>query len=622
MLAVWYHGVKLRGRGLLLDMAEDISDASLAELAGQLLGSSAERRANAARKIAELTVDRKNETIRTRLAEAGAIPGLVRLLGSSDGHAGDFATQALFHLARSKANRELIRLAGGIEPLSGLLSSGPASKVLEPALLALINLSNNCAPNREAMCTKGKAVQRLSRLLGSGKLNDKLLGYAVMLVERLIVTKDSWAVRLKDVLREAGGIHVFAQLLADSVASPESSLVQNLVSVLASVVNNHTENREVVREAYAIPMLVQVLQAGPALPAVESATAALASLATGSTGNKKAIPQAGGIPQLVRLLSSGEDHAVTKNAVVALMVLTYSHPENRERVRRAGAVPLLVGLLQAGPGKLITEKATWTLSNLAQANQENQDAIREAGAIPVLVKLLESGDEGSIVKSAASAIASLCADNDSNREEAQEAGAVAPLLRLASQEELPAAKNAERALKAVSSGSEAYRGAIGEALTKASYRGGPAPTNLAAAPQSEKGRPKASLGLKSAVAALGKGLTSVAKAAGAMGPASARMSGELPHRGSRSPRGHGGRKEPAGIHSYKESFAVPVMESYDPHPITYQNTGHSFMAAMGSGVGQGPVMPPPPPGHPLFGPPPPSTSSAPAPATAPLPTKQ
>jgi len=424
-----------------------------------------------------LTEDRTNEEIRERLAIA--VPGLVHLLGSND--AGKASAQALFQLARSKMLRASIREAGGVKPLVGLLGAGPRAPVTRFSLLALLNLINGCPANREAVCLQARGAHRLTRLLAQCAqcVEEELVVRevtepALLLLDRLLVKTDAWVGLVKDAVRKEGGVPALTTLLHARLAEEEPARrwgahLDALAGALASLVSNHVENRDAVRDSGALAALVHVLQNHPEPArgaAAESAAAALSSVATNGEANKDAVVEAGAVPCLVRLLRCGKAHAVTKNAATAVMVLSYAHAANRHLLRKAGALPELAKLLRAGPEAPVTEKAAWALSNLAQSNGMNQDMIREAGAVARLVGLLEAGGERAVTKAAASALANLVTDNDRNREELVAVGGLAPLVALAAKESCPACRNAMRALRAVGCGSDVYRSAINEALLK------------------------------------------------------------------------------------------------------------------------------------------------------------
>jgi hypothetical protein len=296
----------------------------------------------------------------------------VGLLGSDT--AEEWATRALFHLARSKKLRDVIRDEGGLKPLVGILSGGPSAST-PYALQCLINLVNSNPANRQAISCHERGINHLVRLLGTCGGPSEVTEYALILLDRLLVKTDAWLCILRDAFRKEGGFPVLTLILNASLeVSVTNACVQHAVAALFTLVTNHIDNRVALREAGAVESLVRLLEDADdtRLPAVENATAILASIATNSEANKDAVTRAGAIPYLVHLLKGPDVYPAKRNAVVALMVLAHGHVSNRNLIREAGAIGLLVPLLRCGPEEIITEKAIWALGNLSQGNDYNQ----------------------------------------------------------------------------------------------------------------------------------------------------------------------------------------------------------------------------------------------------------
>lgn len=122
---------------------------SVAELSG---GSPAEREA-AARAIAGAACKPAN---RQAIAEAGAIPPLVELLGSGSTGAREAAAEALANLAsQTPSNAQAMVEGGSIPALIDLLSSGSAGSKAEAAR-GLTNIACNSPSRCHAIAAAGE----------------------------------------------------------------------------------------------------------------------------------------------------------------------------------------------------------------------------------------------------------------------------------------------------------------------------------------------------------------------------------------------------------------------------------------------------------------------------------
>ena len=191
---------------------------------------------------------------------------------------------------------------------------------------------------------------------------------------------------------------------------------------------NNTANQD------AIERLVELHRGCSALPGrrlcgLAKAAGALANLAAG-TRNQDAIREAGAVPHLVNLLQAGDGSEAAQQAAGALRNLAANNTANKDAVREAHGIPPLVSLLRAGHTSLSSQKAAGALRNLAANNTPNQDLIREAGGIAELVTLLHAGSNSLAAQESAAALANLAAGNSTNKDAIREAGAITPLLQL------------------------------------------------------------------------------------------------------------------------------------------------------------------------------------------------
>ncbi|KAK4400022.1 U-box domain-containing protein 10 [Sesamum angolense] len=117
-----------------------------------------------------------------------------------------------------------------------------------------------------------------------------------------------------------------------------------------------------------------------------SAVAEIRSLSKRSTDNRILLAEAGAIPILVNLLTS-DDGQIQDNAVTSILNLSI-YDNNKGLIMLANAIPSIVQVLRAGSMEA-KENAAATLFSLSLAD-ENKIIIGASGAIPALVDLLQS----------------------------------------------------------------------------------------------------------------------------------------------------------------------------------------------------------------------------------------
>lgn len=125
--------------------------------------------------------------------------------------------------------------------------------------------------------------------------------------------------------------------------------------------------------------------------AQKAAAGALWNLAYKNEENRNVIRNAGAIPPLVRLLKSYQPEGMRREAARAISNLSCNNHANQVAIAASGAIPPLVHLLQRG-SPCSVEAAARALSNLA-LQDENQADIAAAGAVPALLQLMASGPE-------------------------------------------------------------------------------------------------------------------------------------------------------------------------------------------------------------------------------------
>ena len=377
---------------------------------------------DAMRKLSRFVV--ASEKNRFAIARAGAIPLLVRLLGSDTGNLQLQAAATLQILAAegSGAIGALVRESGGIPPLLQMLRGLNAA-------------------------TRVQAAAAL-RSLGAQSVRSNL---AIVRTE---------------------GVEAFLQLL---FMEPDEQVQQQLIGILG----NLTATTEVITGIVAeeqTPAVVELLSS--TAPGVRAGALGMLRSLTSLPGGTAAIREAGGIPALVWMLcqwtSSGlpeevaccdllrtlaEDAdcvrilAQVEAVGVLLDLLAHTHPRMQEHsaailsslisysvnIRRTvletGGVSRLVDML-ASEEEPVQHQAASVLRNLAVDFPECRRAMAEAGGIRHLVRLLSSNTLG-VQKLAVGAVRSMCMADDDAKVAVMEAGGVPHLVRMCGAEDSP-----------------------------------------------------------------------------------------------------------------------------------------------------------------------------------------
>ncbi|PIA37808.1 hypothetical protein AQUCO_03000383v1 [Aquilegia coerulea] len=223
-------------------------------------------------------------------------------------------------------------------------------------------------------------------------------------------------------------------LLVGLLHSTDIHTQENAVTALLNLSINDN-NKTAIANAEAINPLIHVLETGSA-EAKENSAATLFSLSV-IEENKVRIGRSGAIGPLVELLGNGTPRG-KKDAATALFNLSIFH-ENKARIVQAGAVKYLVELMDPAAG--MVDKAVAVLANLATI-PEGRNAIGVAGGIPVLVEVVELGSARG-KENAAAALLQLCTNISRFCSMVLQEGAVPPLVAL-SQSGTPRAKEKVR----------------------------------------------------------------------------------------------------------------------------------------------------------------------------------
>ncbi|KAH6832128.1 ARM repeat superfamily protein [Perilla frutescens var. hirtella] len=257
------------------------------------------------------------------------------------------------------------------------------------------------------------AVEALVRKLSSRSIEERRAAVA----EIRSLSKRSTDNRI--LLAEAGAIPILVNLLT----SEDSQIQDNAVTSILNL-SIYENNKGLIMLGNAIPSIVQVLRAG-SMEAKENAAATLFSLSLADE-NKIIIGASGAILALVDLLQNGSPRG-KKDAATALFNLCIYHG-NKGRAVRAGIITALLKMLTDSSSCMVDEALT-ILSVLA-SHQEAKAAIVKASTIPVLVDLLRIGLPRN-KENASAILLSLCKRDNENLACLSRLGAVIPLSELA-----------------------------------------------------------------------------------------------------------------------------------------------------------------------------------------------
>ena len=373
---------------------------------------------------------------RDGVATCGGIPLLVQLLSPPLPSVGATAAAgALWYLARSAANKEAIREAGGVPALVALLVCGPDCDVTFKAAAALWSLADSSAANKEAIREAG-GIPALVRLLSCGPERRATLKAAGALGSL------AFAPANKEAIRQARAIPALVTLLR---CGPARAITLNATVALSNLASSPEARADMVADG-ALPLLLALLEApsGREVVAVSAGVVAKLCQADGGEAGAAAAPEAGsdarqavldagGVAPLVHVVrTASPDGAAVVNAACALWHLG-SSPAGGFAVRQEGGLDALVALLQAPDASVeaVTKggAALWTL---AEGSGANADAIINAHGAEALVALLLEGGTSRAAVNAAGALGALAAASQVAASECARGGACAALGQLIS----------------------------------------------------------------------------------------------------------------------------------------------------------------------------------------------
>ncbi|CAF1729244.1 unnamed protein product [Brassica napus] len=179
-------------------------------------------------------------------------------------------------------------------------------------------------------------------------------------------------------------------LLVEALSSSQLEEQRASVKQMRLLAKENPENRVLIANAGAIPLLVQLLSY-PDSGIQENAVTTLLNLSIDET-NKKLISDEGAIPDIIEILQNGNREA-RENSAAALFSLSMLD-ENKVTIGLSNGIPPLVELLQHGTSRGKKDAFT-ALFNLS-LNSANKGRAIDAGIVQPLLQLLKDRNLGMI----------------------------------------------------------------------------------------------------------------------------------------------------------------------------------------------------------------------------------
>ncbi|RWW01933.1 hypothetical protein GW17_00035010 [Ensete ventricosum] len=235
---------------------------------------------------------------RILIAEAGAIPVLVKLLSADDHKIQEHAVTALLNLSIYEHNKELIVLAGAIGPIIQVLRGG-SMEARENAAAAIFSLSL-IDDNKITIGSTPGAFDALIELLYSGSHRGKKDAATALFNLCIYQGNKARAIR-------AGILSPLLKMLQEPLSNGMIDEALTILSVLVS----HQEGKMATARANTIPLLIDLLRTGQPRNK-ENAAAILLALCKKDNENLACIGRLGALIPLTELAKSGTDRAKRK----------------------------------------------------------------------------------------------------------------------------------------------------------------------------------------------------------------------------------------------------------------------------------------------------------------------
>ena len=285
-------------------------------LVGKLATGSAEIQRKAAYKLRLLAKCGMDN--RRIIAEAGAIPFLVTLLGSNDPRIQKHAVTALFNLSIFDNNKILIMAAGAVENIVEVLESGKTMEARENAAAAIFSLSM-IDDSKVTIGAHPRAITALVKLLKEGTPIGKR--DAATALFNLAVYNHN-----KAMIVNAGAVHLLIDLLMDDKAG----ITDDALAVLALLLGCSQGLKEIRNSRALVSLLIDLLRFGSAKGKENSITLLLGLCKEeGELVARRLLANPRSIPSLQSLAAHGSLRARRKaDALLRLLNRCCSQPHH------------------------------------------------------------------------------------------------------------------------------------------------------------------------------------------------------------------------------------------------------------------------------------------------------
>ncbi|KAK8968764.1 U-box domain-containing protein 17 [Platanthera guangdongensis] len=235
------------------------------------------------------------------IAEAGAIPFLITLLGSRDPLLQENAVTALLNVSIFDNNKSLIMAAGGLDPILKVLREGAMMEARENAAATIFSLS---------ILDEYKAA--------IGERADAMLGLVSLLQEGTVSGKRDAATALfnlavydpnKTTVVAAGAVPVLVKLLMDE----QAGITDEALSLISLLCGCEDGMREIGKRREMVPVLVDLLRLGSP-KGKEHSISVLLGLCKDGGGDmgRRLLMNARSVPSLQSLAATGSTRARRK----------------------------------------------------------------------------------------------------------------------------------------------------------------------------------------------------------------------------------------------------------------------------------------------------------------------
>ncbi|KAH7432138.1 hypothetical protein KP509_07G010000 [Ceratopteris richardii] len=232
---------------------------------------------------------KRNAENRVCIAEAGAIPLLMKLLSSPDPRTQEHAVTALLNLSIHDDNKGAIVNCGAIDPIVEVLKNG-SMEARENAAATLFSLS--VVDNNKITIGNSGAIPALVSLLQDGTLRGKKDAATALFNLSIFQGNKVRAVR-------AMVVPPLVRLLKD----PSSDMLDEALAILAILATHH-EGKAAISDASATPVLVELVKNGSPRNK-ENAAAVLFALSQNDPVQTAFISKLGAYGPLMELARTG-----------------------------------------------------------------------------------------------------------------------------------------------------------------------------------------------------------------------------------------------------------------------------------------------------------------------------